>query len=87
MEEYIHFNKSNNKIIECHSSLSGVYKYLSDFVESKSQEDLDKLTLSLQSLENAVEILKHSVTTIVQKVAGIESDEVDVVETDKGYKL
>jgi len=87
MEEYIHFNKSNKKIIECHSSLADVYRNLSSFVESKSQDDLNKLVASLEGLENSVEVLKHSITMIVKEVAGVESDEVDAVETGNGYKL
>lgn len=87
MEEYTHFSKIDKRILECHDNLSQLRNSLSVFMETRSQNSLDKLSSNIENIDLSVLALKNTIQTGLKSILDIESEEIDVIETDNGYEL
>lgn len=87
MEEDIRFSKMTKRFLECHNRLSMLYKSFLSFSENKSQISLDEFTSDINKLDSSMESLKNTLQLSIKNVLNIETDEIDVIETDNGYKL
>jgi len=87
MEEDIRFSKMTKRFLGCHDKLSELYKSFLSFSENKSQVSLDEFTSDIEKLDSSIESLKNTLQLSIKSVLNIETDEVDVIETDNGYKL
>ena len=87
MEEYTHFSKIDKRILECYDLLSKLRNSLSCFVENRSQDSLDELSKNIESVDDSMTALKNSVQIGLKEILDLENEEVDVIETDNGYKL
>jgi hypothetical protein len=87
MEEDIRFSKMTKRFLECHDGLSALYKSFLSFSENKSQVSLDEFTSNIKKLDSSMEALRNTLQLSIKDALDIETDEVDVIETDNGYKL
>lgn len=87
MEEDIRFSKMTRRFLSCHENLSDLYRYFILFYENKSQESLDNLVLAIENFNTHNESLKNTLQLSIKNVLDMDTDEIDGVETDKGYKL
>lgn len=60
---------------------------LHQFIKTSLQEDLDKVISMVENFDNSWVVFKESLEPLIKMVAGIESDEVKVNETENGYEL
>jgi len=85
-EQNFNFDRINAQLLKSIQALSLLSQYVSVFVESGKQEDLDNITYLLTQSQENLDLSKNYIETLVKEVAGIQTEEVVVKETEKGLE-
>ena len=86
-KEMFNLHRTNEKILETIFVLSNLYRVTHKFINTEEREDLEKIAAFVENLDASFEVLKNSLKTLLEESVGAESGEVDVVESDNGFKM
>ena len=85
--EFVHLNRLNRRMIGTFSTLCAINVLIEQLSNATDQPTLNKLAEALHAFEMASEHLKGAVTSFVKEAAGLDDEELEVEETEQGYKL
>jgi hypothetical protein len=81
------YMKLYKRFLETNVALSELYLSLNDFLEEKNEENIKDVSSKIEFLNRTMDALNNGLKVALESSVEIESDEVDAVPTENGFKL
>ena len=75
------------KILDLNLILSDLYYEISEAVKNDDSEKIEDVVELLKGLEHGTDALKLSIQTLFNNMVDLDPDEIDVQETENGFKV
>lgn len=88
MKDFINTKRVSGTFLDLCVHLPDIYKCFENFKNNPNQENLDKIKVEAENLENYIDIFKQTMAFAIEEIyQGTDKDQVVASEEDVGFRL
>ncbi len=86
-DNFIHINRYNSKMLDLFCSLSNLHASVNLYALDPTPEHMKNLSIEVDNVEAKLESMKNSLISVVKEIQEIDDGEIDVEQTENGFRM